>query len=284
MAHSQINMSDASNQSQIELWNGRVGAKWAALQESLDAMLAGATAEMASRAGPIAALRVLDIGCGNGVTCTVWLKAGAQVTGVDVSEPMLAVARARTEGRANLVAADAAVWQGAVPFDLAVSQFGVMFFADPDLAFANIAANLRPGGRLLFICWRSMQENQWATLPMDAIRDLLPGSPAPDPHSPGPFALGDKSRLHGILERAGFSAIQISPFDFPVCLASSGGVGQATRFVLQIGPASAALGELDKAARAVAQQRFSAALAAHDCNGCVTLGGAAWIVEAQRET
>ena len=159
----------ASNQAQIEYWNGRAGEKWAALQISLDVMLAPATAELQARAGPVSGLRVLDIGCGTGETCAIWLSGGATVTGVDVSAPMLAVAADRTDGKVRLVAADASVFRGDAPFDLAVSRFGVMFFADPLVAFANIAANLRPGGRLLFTCWRAAADNQWVSTPMAAI-------------------------------------------------------------------------------------------------------------------
>ena len=115
---------------------------------------------------------MLDIGCGTGETCTIWL-----------------------------VQADASVWADDAPFNLAVSQFGLMLFSDPDTAFAKIAGNVRPGGRFLLACWRSAAENQWVSTPMEAIRDLLPAAPVPVPHAPGPFALADKDRLRGILGR-----------------------------------------------------------------------------------
>lgn len=271
-----------SNKSQIDLWNGRVGEKWAALQASLDAMLLHATAELKARAGSVAGQRVLDIGCGTGETCAIWLEGGAEVTGVDVSAPMLAVAAERTDGRATLVQADASVWMGEAPFDLAVSQFGLMFFDAPDAAFATIAANIRPGGRLLFTCWRPAAENQWVTTPLGAIRDLLPEAPPPVPHAPGPFALADRERLGGILQRAGLADVGINPFDFPVCLATGGGVEAAVRLAMQIGPSGSALAEASKEVRAAAAERLEAALAPHDSDGFVTLGGAIWMVEAMR--
>jgi SAM-dependent methyltransferase len=272
----------ADNQMQIDLWKGRVGDKWAALRPQLDAMLAAVTAELAARVGPVAGLRVLDIGCGTGVTCAIWLAGGADVTGVDVSTPMLAVARDRSDGKARLIEADAAVWRDSSAFDLAVSQFGVMFFADPQSAFANIAANIRPGGRLVFACWRPVGENPWATLPMSAVRDLLPPQPVPAPNAPGPFALGDRDRLRDILDGAGLAGIVIAPFDFPVVMADAGGIDRAVQLLLQIGPAAAALGEADDAARAAAPDRFRTALAPHQSGGRVTLGGAVWLVEAVR--
>src|SRR5271167_3671372 len=136
-------------------------------------MLSYARAELKARAGSVRGQRLLDIGCGAGETCVIWLDGGAAVTGVDVSGPLLAVAADRTNGKVTLVKADAAVWIGDAPFDLAVSQFGLMLFADPDAAFATIAADVRPGGRLLFTCWRTVAENQWVAKPMAAIRDLL---------------------------------------------------------------------------------------------------------------
>ena len=276
-------MSD-SNQAQIDLWNGRVGEKWASMQVRLDEMLSHVTAELKARAGSVSGQRVLDIGCGSGETCTIWLDGGADVTGVDVSAAMLAVAASRTSGKVRLIQADASIWRDDMFFDLAVSQFGVMFFADPDAAFTNIAANIRPGGRLVFACWRSVSENPWVTAPMDAIRDLLPESPPPAPHGPGPFALADRKRLTGILERAGYLDITFIPFDFPVCLASEGGVEAAARFALHIGPSASALAEASKETRAIAAERLAQVFAPHHREGRVSLNGATWLVEAVRAT
>lgn len=273
---------NAANQDQIEYWNGRAGEKWATLQASLDVMLSPVTAELKVRAASVAGQRVLDIGCGTGETCAIWLDAGAAVTGVDVSAPMLAVAVERTGGRATLIEADAALWSGEVRFDMAVSRFGVMFFDAPDAAFANIANNLRPGGRILFSCWRALSENQWVTTPMDAVADLIPTAAPLPRHAPGPFALADSDRLRDILERAGFENVAIAPLDFPVCFTSDGGAEAAARFAMQIGPAGAALAQASKVARAIAAERLKVALAPHDKEGLVTLGGAAWVVEAVR--
>lgn len=277
-----------SNQPQIDLWQGRVGEKWAALQGRLDAMLGQATAELRARAGSVEGLRLLDIGCGTGATLILWAEAGAKVTGLDVSAPMLAVAARRTQGQVALVEADAATWTGDAPFDLAVSQFGVMFFEDNDAAFANIFVNIRPGGRLLFACWRSVAENAWVTTPTGAIKHLLPATPLAPPNAqpttprPGPFALADKGRLASILDRAGFGDVSIEPFDFDVYLATNGGVDEAVDMLMRIGPTGAALAEADDAARQAAPAQLNAALAPHARSGTVTLGGAIWLVDAVR--
>ena len=271
------------NEAQIDYWNGRAGEKWAAMQVALDAMLTPVTAALKERVGAVTGKRVLDIGCGAGETCTIWLDGGAQVTGLDVSAPMLAVAKARTGGRAELIRADASVWRADAPFDLAVSRFGVMFFDAPEAAFASIAANVRPGGRLVFVCWRASAENEWVTVPMDAIRALLPEVPPPAPDAPGPFALADRDRLGGMLARAGFSSVAIEPLDLAVCLAQEGGVDAAVQLVKQLGPAGRALAEAGEEVAAAATAPLAEALAPHDKDGRVTLGGAIWLVEAIRE-
>lgn len=271
-----------SNEPQIAYWNGRAGAKWSAMQVRLDAMLAPVTVELKGRAGAVAGQRVLDIGCGTGQTCMLWLDGGAEVTGVDISAPMLALAAKRTAAKATLVEADASVWRSHAPFDLAVSRFGVMFFDAPEAAFANIAANIRPGGRLLFACWRAPGENPWATAPMAAIRDLLPEAPPPDPNAPGPFAFASADRVRHILEVAGFTNISIDPFDFPASLAQGGGVDEAVHHTMELGPSGAALAELSDAVRALAATRMRAVLAPYDVDGVVALPGATWMVTATR--
>ena len=271
------------NQAQIELWDGRVGEKWAALQASLDAMLVEVTVELTRRAGSVAGRRVLDIGCGAGETCLAWLAGGAEVTGIDVSGAMLAVAAKRIGGRAALIKADAATWRSERPFDLAVSQFGLMFFDDPERAFAAIAADLRPSGRLLFVCWRAAADNQWVSVPMQAIRDLLPPAAAPaDPHAPGPFALADRDRLRGLLARAGFADIAIEPFDCALFFASEGGVDAAVRLAMQVGPSGSALAGASPETLTRAAERLQAALTPHAREDRVSLGGAVWMVEAVR--
>ncbi|MCZ8310556.1 MAG: class I SAM-dependent methyltransferase [Magnetospirillum sp.] len=270
------------NQPQIDLWDGRVGAKWAAMHEALDAMFAPAAEFLAARVVPVAGLRVLDIGCGNGDLCARLLAQGADMTGIDVSHAMLAVAAARTHGKAALVRADIADWRAPVPFDLAVSQFGLMFFADPVAALAAIAATLRPQARLVFTCWRGMAENDWAAIPLAAVADLLPPSAPLNPKAPGPFSFADPAHVEKILTGAGFAGISIAAHDFDVCFAATGGVAAAVDLALQIGPASSALGGTDKTVRAAAAERLHAALGRHEKNGAVALGGAIWLVEASR--
>lgn len=276
-------MSD-QNAAQIDYWNGRAGEKWATMQRGLDRMLSAATVALRAQVGVAPGDRVLDVGCGTGETCMLWLADGADVTGVDISGPMLAVAANRTGGRATLIQADASTWTGDAPFDLVVSRLGVMFFADPEAAFANLARNVRPGGRMVFVCWQSIADNAWVSTPLEAIRDLIPETPPPEPHAPGPFALADRARLAAILERAAWTDVTIAPLNFLVCLAEAGGAPTAARLVAQLGPSGAALATATDDVRAVATQRLTDALAKHDREGVVELAGALWMVEAVRSS
>ena len=207
-----------ANADQIAYWNGAPGEKWVKNQEVMDASLASATGALMGLAAPAAGERVLDIGCGSGQTSLMAADAvGAtgRVTGVDVSRQLLELARRRAEGRGNVrfVEADAATYPFAPEYDLLMSRFGVMFFDDPQSAFANLCMAARPGGRLAFICWRAMAENEYAAMPFEIARPLMPPLPPADPHAPGPFALADADRLRVLLAYAGFSDIAIAKHD-----------------------------------------------------------------------
>ena len=204
--------------SQLEYWNGAPGQKWVRNQAIMDASLADATAGLFARAAIAPGERVLDIGCGSGETSLMAAQAvGTQgaVTGLDISRPLLELARRRADGIANLnfIEADAATHAFEPAFDLLLSRFGVMFFDDPYKAFANIRTAAAPGGRMAFVCWRTLGENEYAAMPFEIARPLMPPLPPANPHAPGPFALCDPDRLGGILAEAGFRNVEIGKLD-----------------------------------------------------------------------
>src|ERR1700722_16858165 len=191
---------DGPNAAQIAYWNETAGPSWVAMQDDLDRELRELGLAAMAALAPRAEERLIDIGCGCGATTLELARRvgpGGGVLGVDISAPMLGVARERA-------AAEGLAQAGFLPVDGAFSRFGVMFFEDPVAAFANIRAAVSPRGRLAFVCWRALAENPWMTVPMAAILPLLPAPPpAQTPGAPGPFAFADRDRLFAILRDAG---------------------------------------------------------------------------------
>jgi SAM-dependent methyltransferase len=275
-------MSDAPNAAQQAYWNDAAGQTWAEMQEGLDRQLAPLGRAALTALAPRRGERILDIGCGAGQT-TLELAAAVgpegSVVGVDISRPLLDVARRRPAPLGvNFLEADAQTH--AFPpggFDAAFSRFGVMFFADPAAAFANIRRALRPGGRLAFICWRPLPLNAIMTVPMAAAAQHLPEPPpTADPAAPGPFALADPDRVRTILGEAGFEAIDLTPHDEAI---GGGDLRTAVGLALRVGPLGALLREHpDKRDAVVAAIRE--ALAAYDGPDGPKLPSATWIVTA----
>ena len=202
------------------------------------------------------------MGCGTGATSMALAKIAGpagKVMGVDVSAPMLGLARQRAGGlKIAFAEADAATQPFAPGHDLIFSRFGVMFFDHPPAAFANLKTALKPGGQLAFICWRTPPENPWASAPLVAAKPFLPETPPPDPLAPGPFAFADPERVKGILAKAGFGGIAISKYDGVMTMGRDiSGVAAQT---LRIGPLSRAVGEADGTARSKIVEAVRAAL------------------------
>ena len=275
-----------ANAAQIDYWNTAVGQTWAEHQAQLDRLIAPLGAEALRVLAPSAGERILDVGCGCGET-TLDLAArvgpSGQVVGVDISEPMLAVARARAlpvDGAVpEFLDRDAQVADlGEATFDAVFSRFGVMFFSDPSAAFANLHRAVRPGGRLAFVCWRPYAENLWMRAPMDAAQPFLPPMPASDPLAPGPFAFADPLRLRAILEGAGFAGVTIDPFD---TLIGGSSVAETLRLNFQVGPLGSALRSAPHLAASVGKA-VEALLASHDTPQGVMMPACVWIVQARR--
>jgi SAM-dependent methyltransferase len=274
------------NADQIAYWNGPGGQLWADRQQAQDVMLAPVSDILIDRAKVQSGERIVDIGCGCGATTAVLAQRagpGGHVLGVDISAPMLA--RARQLSPAGLpiefVLADATVYPFAsASFDLLVSRFGVMFFADPVLSFANMRKALRPNGRLTFACWREPRDNPWLMLPLQAAYKHVAKLPQLGPEDPGPFAFAAEPRVNRILGEAGFGGIEMERCALTLDVGIGRGLEAAVETALEIGPASRALEGQPLDVRAAAAQSIREALAPFVSGQAVPLGASIWIVTA----
>jgi SAM-dependent methyltransferase len=277
----------ADNSEQIAEWNGALGERWVAMQQEIDRIVMPFGNAALKAAAPRPGERVIDIGCGCGDTSIEIARivgAAGTVLGIDVSQPMLAVARSRgaLANCAHLTFRDGDASEAALPAntDLLFSRFGVMFFSQPSPAFSHMRKSLRAGGRCVFVCWRAPRDNPWAMTPLSAARTAMGVTPAPaDPHAPGPFAFADEERLRAILSSAGFGAIDAQRFDAAISLGAT--PRSAAEGAVQMGPVSRLVREMGVEHLPIildAVERALAPLAAPD--GHVSLNGSTWIVSA----
>jgi SAM-dependent methyltransferase len=241
-----------AEEDQAAAWNGAAGLSWVEAQRPLDQLMKPLEELLVETVLTRGARSVLDVGCGTGATTLAIARAlrGGNCVGVDVSDPMLALARARAERErvpATFVRGDAqthAFEPGA--FDTIVSRFGIMFFADPVRAFANLRGAVRQGGGLALLAWRSPAENPFMTAAELAAAPFLPDIPPRRVDVPGPFAFADAHRVQGILEASGWVEIDVRPLDVVCKFAKSDLAGYVTR----IGPLGRILRAADEQTRA----------------------------------
>lgn len=279
-------------QSTQPLWNETAAQRWVLSQERTDAQLEplGKVAMDALR--PLAGQRVLDVGCGAGQT-TLELASrvapGGLAIGLDISEPLLnrARERARTFGEhaPEFVLGDAASVTFETPFDALFSRFGVMFFDEPEQAFANLGRALRPGGGLAFVCWQSLEDNPWANEPLQAVRALTPEQALPnllEPGQPGPFAFADQKYVSALLRAAEFEHVEVASHRSLLHFGGARTLREAVDYALQIGPAARLSSELDPSQEPLVRRALEAALSPYVSERGVWIPSAVWVVTATR--
>jgi len=275
------------NTDQIAYWNGPNGQRWTDRQAEQDVLLAPVSKALIDRAAAKAGDRILDVGCGCGSTSIALAEQVAPsgfVLGIDISGPMLARARelAPKGAPVDFALADATVYPfDPESFDLLVSRFGVMFFAEPAVSFANLRRALRPSGRVAFACWREPRENPWMMAPLQAIYQHVPKLPPQGPEDPGPFAFASEARVNRILGEAGYKSIEMEPVALSLDIAIGRGLDAAVQAAMQIGPGSRALDGHPPETRAAAAKSVREMLAPYLRGQSVALAGSIWIVTAR---
>lgn len=263
-------------------WQARVGEVWAAEWRRTDRSFADLSCQLdvaILAAAPDGVGNVLDIGCGAGATSAALAAAcpDLSVTGIDLSEPLVEIARARVPGATFRVADVASATLERNSVDLLFSRHGVMFFDDPATTFARLHAAAVPGARLVFSCFRTRAENAFAGDLVAAVT----GTAAADPpgYAPGPFAFAREGRVATILAAAGWQDARATPVDFAY-VAGEGDdpVADAVSFLSRIGPVASAIA----ADPAAMRPRLASALMRYVTATRVVLPAAAWIWRATK--
>ena len=281
------------NSAQIEFWNGETGQNWVTHDALMEQMLQPLGEAVMNVLAPIAGERALDIGCGCGHTSlALATRVGPEgaVTGVDVSAPMLKVAKtlADTAGDDSaptvFLEADAQTHTFHAPhYDVVFSRFGVMFFEDPVAAFTNIRSAMSPTGRLAFCCWQPRAVNPFMTVPAMAALELLPAPPQPPPRTPGPFAFEEADYVDAILQEAGYRDICISPLSQLLEFGRGLALTEIVERLVQIGPIAQMIRDAPADLQQPVRDRVSAAIAPfYDSRTGLALEGQFWTASAKR--
>jgi ubiquinone/menaquinone biosynthesis C-methylase UbiE len=230
-----------ANEAEIQRWNDE---RWTKSWPARETLTTSVTPFLLAAIELSAGQRVVDIGCGGGglaIALASQVAPGGLVVGVDVSEDLLRLAgeRAAAAGVDNMDFVQVDMQSGTLGgdrFDLAVSQFGVMFFDEPVKAFANIRAHLRAQGILTFACWQTVDRNPWHVA--TALGHLVTPKPPPAAGKsvPGPFSLGDVATTEGILREAGFVDIGVEPHQMSITAPASAVVDPGLLEMLGVPP------------------------------------------------
>ncbi|MBT6531853.1 MAG: class I SAM-dependent methyltransferase [Marinovum sp.] len=204
------------NEDQGKSWNEKTGRSWAEHDQEMNSRLQNISDILFAEIEEKSLSNALDIGCGAGATTLRMaqkLSGRGAVTGIDISDALLTLAREKASAVDNMTF----TWADAqshrfepAGFDGAFSRFGVMFFADPDRAFANLRSALVPGSKLVFVCWAPLLDNPFFLEPMEVVRKHTGAAIEMPGIAPGPMAFSDRDYLSGILRRAGYRTADIT--------------------------------------------------------------------------
>ena len=274
-------MNTSVNEEQARLWNGSAGSAWIETQDLLDRLFQPFEDRLAQAVQ--GATRVLDVGCGTGATTLAATRAarGGRGTGIDISAPMIELARRRAaeaQSAADFIVGDAQTCEFApATYDMFISRFGVMFFDDPTRAFANLRRAANADAGLHCLVFRSADENPFMTAAERAAAPLLPQMPPRRLDAPGQFAFADARKVKGILESAGWRRIEIQPLDVACVMPEA----ELDRYLMRLGPVGLALRSADEGTISRVVQAVRAGFAPYLQDGEVRFTAACWEIAAR---
>jgi ubiquinone/menaquinone biosynthesis C-methylase UbiE len=279
-------VTEIANTEQFAAWNGDSGRRWTADPDRRDDVIADIGDLLLGAARLMPGERVLDIGCGCGATTLAaarQVKPGGAALGVDLSAPMLTVARDRADSdrtlQVNFEHGDVQTFPfDGVGFDVAISRFGTMFFADPTAAFMNVGRALRVGGRLCIATWQPLAANDWLTVPGAVLLSYGSLPDASGGTGPGMFAQSDPVVIGSTLADAGFDVIGIIPATPTLHLGRT--PADAAAHLAETGPGRLVLETIPEADRPEAIAAVERELAGHVTSHGVELRGAIWLTRA----
>jgi SAM-dependent methyltransferase len=276
-------MEQIPNQEMSAAWNGVSGQAWVDGQQLLDGTYRPIAQLLADEAEKAGAHSVLDIGCGAGATTLAIsrrLGARGHATGIDISAPLIQVARARAvreAATARFICADAQTHRfEPAGFYLMVSRFGVMFFDDPTAAFANLRRAASDIAQLRLVVFRAVAENPFMTTAERAAAPLLPELPPRKPNSPGQFGFADSACVRRILEASGWSDAGFEPVDIDCEFPAA----DLERFFTRLGPLGQVLRDADEATRQRVIRAVRASFEPYVRGDEVRFTSACWLISA----
>lgn len=268
-------------------WAAARGEKWRTQLSSMEAMLAPVDKPLIDALDLDAPYRIADIGCGGGGTTLAIARrapSGSEVHGFDISPALVEAARARASGDSAVTFTLADVGAEPIPkepYGRLTSRFGIMFYDDPPAAFARLARWLTPGGRFAFAVWGPPVANPWMTSVRDVAAEVI-DVPTPDPAAPGPFRYAEVETLLDLLDRAGFTELDLR--DWRGRLALGGGLapGDAADFALKAFAVGDLVADAGEAVRDRVRRSLTEHFAGHEEDGAVRMDARVHIVTGAR--
>jgi ubiquinone/menaquinone biosynthesis C-methylase UbiE len=279
------------NEEAVRAWDTVLYERWKKNRAVFVGALDEVTGDLFDRFPPPEGGSCIDVGCGFGETTRQLaglVGPRGFALGTDSSSRFVEDARreAAEEGVENVefeaVDAQTAVWDPV--HDYAFSRMGTQFFAAPVPAMRAIRGALKPGGGLRKICWRRKVDSPFWLETEQVVERFLsrPAEYEADTCGPGPFSLGNPETLQGILEAAGFAAVELHQRDFDYFMGQD--MEEAVDSLLAIGPGAELIrlnGEHGESLRA----EIAGALADHYAawqrpDGSIVGRGSVWLVAA----